>query len=156
MNALYYEDFAVGAEYVTRARTVTECDVVLFAGLSGDFNALHTDEEFGKQVGFGGRIAHGLLGLAIASGLLNQLGLTEGTAIAFLGLTWNFKGPIRMGDTIKVRVRVSDKRETSKPDRGIVRTVDSVVNQRGEVVQEGELVVLVKRRATTDKHPVES
>jgi acyl dehydratase len=146
MTPLYFEDFEQDREYVTRSRTITEADVVAFAGLSGDFNPLHVDEEFAKTTIFGARIAHGLLGLSVASGLINQLGLGEGTVMAFLGLTWNFKGVIRIGDTITVRQLVADKRETSKKDRGILRMAITVINQHGEVVQDGEHVLMVKRR----------
>jgi len=146
MEALYFEDFEMGREYVTRSRTITEADVVAFAGLSGDFNPLHTDEEFAKRSMFGARIAHGLLGLSIASGLINQTGIGEGTVIAFLGMTWTFKGALRLGDTITVRQRVADRRETSKKDRGILRMAVSVINQHGEVVQEGEHTLMIKRR----------
>lgn len=146
MTPLYFEEFELGREYVTRSRTITEADVVAFAGLSGDFNPLHVDEEFGKTTIFGTRIAHGLLGLSVASGLINQLGIGEGTVMAFLGLTWNFKGVIRFGDTITVRQTVSEKRETSKSDRGILRMAIAVLNQHGEVVQDGEHVLMVKRR----------
>ena len=146
MTPLYFEDFELGSEYVTRSRTITEADVVAFAGLSGDFNPLHVDEEFGKASIFGTRIAHGLLGLSIASGLINQLGIGEGTVMAFLGMTWNFKGVIRFGDTITVHQRLAEKRETSKNDRGIIRMAITVLNQYEEVVQDGEHVLIVKRR----------
>jgi acyl dehydratase len=146
MTPLYFEDFEIGTEYATRSRTITEADVVAFAGLSGDFNPLHVDEEFGKKTIFGTRIAHGLLGLSVASGLINQLGIGEGTVMAFLGLTWNFKSVIRFGDTITVHQRVAEKRETSKKDRGILRMMINVLNQNGEVVQDGEHVLMVKRR----------
>jgi len=148
MEPLYFEDFELGREYVTRSRTITEADVVAFAGLSGDFNPLHVDEEFGKKTMFGTRIAHGLLGLSVASGLINQMGIGEGTVMAFLGLTWNFKGAIRFGDTITAHQRVAEKRETSKKDRGILRMSITVLNQNGEVVQDGEHVLMVKRRNT--------
>jgi len=146
MTPLYFEDFEIGTEYVTRSRTITEADVVAFAGLSGDFNPLHVDEEFGKKTIFGTRIAHGLLGLSVASGLINQMGIGEGTVIAFLGLTWNFKAVIRFGDTITVHQRVAEKRETSKNDRGILRMSITVLNQNVEVVQDGEHVLMVKRK----------
>jgi len=148
MEPLYFEDFELGREYVTRSRTITEADVVAFAGLSGDFNPLHVDEEFGKKTMFGTRIAHGLLGLSVASGLINQMGIGEGTVMAFLGLTWNFKGAIRFGDTITAHQRVAEKRGTSKKDRGILRMSITVLNQNGEVVQDGEHVLMVKRRHT--------
>jgi acyl dehydratase len=147
MESLYFEDFELGQEFITRSRTITEADVVAFAGLSGDFNPLHTDEEFAKKTMFGTRIAHGLLGLSIASGLINQLGIAEKTVMAFLGLNWNFKTALKFGDTISVLQRVIEKRETSKTDRGILRLAISVINQHGEVVQEGEHTLMIKRRS---------
>jgi acyl dehydratase len=142
----YFEDIEVGQEYVSPGRTVTEADIVAFAGLSGDYNVLHTDAEFMRTSIFGERIAHGLLGLAIQSGLGTRAVPRPFATLAFIGLRWRFKGPIRIGDTIKVRIRVTDKRETSKPDRGIVVLQRSVTNQRGEVVQEGDTDIMVERR----------
>jgi acyl dehydratase len=141
----YFDDIQVGEEYESPGRTVTEADIVIFAGLSGDYNVLHTDAEFMKQSIFGERIAHGLLGLAIQSGLLTRATAPYAT-LAFVGLRWKFKGPVKIGDTIRVRIRVTDRRETSKPDRGIVVLQRSVINQRGEVVQEGETDIMVERR----------
>src|SRR5262249_5691021 len=143
----YFEDIQVGDAYLSPGRTVTESDIVAFAGLSGDYNVLHTDAEFMRTSIFGERIAHGLLGLSIQSGLGSRATARPFATIAFLGLRWRFKGPIKIGDTMKVRIKVSDKRETSKPDRGIVVLQRSVTNQRGEVVQEGETDVMVERRA---------
>ena len=145
-NRQYFEDIQVGDEYVSPGRTVTEADIVAFAGLSGDYNVLHTDAEYMKTSIFGERIAHGLLGLSIASGLGSRAVPRSFATIAFLGLRWRFKGPIKIGDTIKVRMRVSDKKETSKPDRGIVTIQRSVLNQRGEVVQEGDTELMIERR----------
>ena len=142
----YFEDIQIGEEYLSPGRTVTEADIVAFAGLSGDYNVLHTDAEFMKRSLFGERIAHGLLGLAIQSGLGTRAMPRPFATMAFLGLRWRFKGPIKIGDTIKVRIKVTDRRETSKPDRGIVVLQRSVVNQHGEVVQEGETDVMVERR----------
>jgi len=141
----YFEEIQVGEEYLSPGRTVTEADIVIFAGLSGDYNVLHTDAEFMKSSIFGERIAHGLLGLGIQSGLLTR-GMRPYATIAFLGLRWKFKGPIKIGDTIKVRAKVIGKKETSKPDRGIVTLERQVINQRGEVVQEGETDLMVARR----------
>jgi acyl dehydratase len=95
---------------------------------------------------FGERIAHGLLGLSISSGLGSRAVVRPFATIAFLGLRWRFKGPIKIGDTIKVRMRVSDKKETSKPDRGIITVQRSVLNQRGELVQEGDTELMIERR----------
>jgi acyl dehydratase len=141
----YFDEIEVGEEYESPGRTVTETDIVMFAGLSGDYNILHTDAEFMKQSIFGERIAHGLLGLSIQSGLFTRATLPYAT-IALAGLRWKFKGPIKIGDTIRVRARVSGKKETDKPERGLVTLERRVLNQRDEVVQEGETDLLVERR----------
>jgi acyl dehydratase len=141
----YFEEIEVGEEYESPGRTVTETDIVLFAGLSGDYNIIHTDAEFMKTSMFGERIAHGLLGLAIQSGLLTRAMLPYAT-IAFGALRWKFKAPIKIGDTIRVRARVTSKKET-RPDRGVVVLDRTVLNQRGEVVQEGETELIVERRS---------
>ena len=140
----YYEDIEVGEEYESPGRTITETDIVLFAGLSGDYNVLHTDAEFMKKSIFGERIAHGLLGLAIQSGLFYRTGRVYAT-LALGGLKWKFKGPIKIGDTIRLRTRVASKRETSKADRGVVIVERTLLNQRDEVVQEGETELVVER-----------
>jgi acyl dehydratase len=140
----YFEDIEVGEEYESPGRTVTETDIVLFAGLSGDYNILHTDAEFMKTSIFGERIAHGLLGLSIQAGLLSR-GMPEYAYVAFGGLRWKFKAPIKIGDTIRVRARVVSKKET-KSDRGVVVLERIVLNQRGDVVQEGETDLVVERR----------
>jgi acyl dehydratase len=141
----FFDDIAVGEEFESPGRTVTETDIVLFAGLSGDYNVLHTDAEFMKQSIFGERIAHGLLGLAIQAGLFTRATQPFAT-MAFVGLSWKFKGPIKIGDTIRVRAKVLAKKETSKPDRGVITLDRKVLNQRGEVVQEGETDLMVERR----------
>ena len=141
----YFEEIEVGESYESPGRTMTETDIVLFAGISGDFNIIHTDAEYMKTSIFGERIAHGLLGLAVQSGLLTRA-MKPFATVAFVGLRWKFKGPIKIGDTIRVRATVSGKKETSTPDRGLVTLARTVVNQRGEVVQEGETDLLVERR----------
>lgn len=143
----YFDEIEVGEEYVSPGRTVTEADIVIFAGLSGDYNVLHTDAEFMKTSIFGERIAHGLLGLAIQSGLLTRA-MRPYATLAFVGVRWKFKGPIKIGDTIHVRAKVIDKRPTSKGDRGIITQERQVVNQKGEVVQEGETDLMVERRGS--------
>lgn len=145
----YWEDLEIGEEYTSPSRTITEADIVNFAGLSGDYNELHTSEEFCKDTMFGTRIAHGLLGLAIASGLFTRTELCAQTSrnlIAFLGLEWKFKGPIKIGDTVTVKVKIIDKKETRNPERGIFVLKRELVNQNGEVVQEGETPLMIKRR----------
>lgn len=140
----YWEEIAVGEEYESPGRTVTETDIVLFAGVSGDYNVLHTDAEFMKASSFGERIAHGLLGLSIQAGLLTRA-MQPYATIAFGALRWKFKAPIKIGDTIRVRARVTAKKET-RPDRGLVVLHRTVLNQRDEVVQEGETDLIVERR----------
>jgi len=145
-RGLYLEDFEVGEVYHTAGRTVTEADIVIFTGLSGDFNPLHTNEVYCKSTPHGTRIAQGLLGASIASGLVSQLGLLTGTAVGFLGMTWRYTGAIRAGDTIRVELTTTEVRPTSKGGRGIlVRKLD-VINQRGETVQTGEWTVMVLTR----------
>jgi acyl dehydratase len=140
----WFEEIEVGEEYESPGRTVTETDIVIFAGLSGDYNVLHTDAEFMKSSIFGERIAHGLLGLAIQAGLFTRATQAYAT-VACAGLRWKFKGPIKIGDTIRVRARVTSKKETPQADRGLVTVERQVLNQRGEVVQEGETDLLVER-----------
>ncbi len=147
MRGLYWEEWEIGAEFESPARTVTEADIVAFAGLSGDYNPLHIDEEYSKTTPFGGRIAHGPLVYAIAAGLLFQLHLYDDTLIAFLGFdSLKFTKPVRPGDTIHARIKVLEKRETSNPARGIMKRRLEVLNQRGEVVQEGVQAFLLKRK----------
>jgi acyl dehydratase len=143
----YYEDLKVGEEFVTPARTVTEADIVIYTGLSGDYDPLHTDEEFCKQHSiYGTRIAQGLLGLVIADGLRARSGMFEQTVIAGLEWTWKFLKPITIGDTVRVKWKVVDKRVTDKPDRGILFEAVKLVNQNDEVVAEGEHRKLIRRR----------
>ncbi len=146
-RGLYFDDLFEGQTWVSPARTITEADLVNFAGLSGDFNPLHTDEEFSRQTQFGGRIFHGPGVFSVAIGLESRLGIKEGTAIAFVGMTWNLKGPVLIGDTIRVEQAVQELRPSrSKSDRGIVIFDVRVINQRQETVHDGEWVVMFKRR----------
>jgi acyl dehydratase len=147
MTGLYWEQWEIGAEFVSPARTITEADIVMFAGLSGDFNPLHVNEEFCKQTVFGSRIAHGPLIYAIAAGLLFQLHLYDDTLIAFLGFdSLKFTKPVKPGDTVHARIKVLEKRETSHAERGVMKRQLQVINQRGEVVQEGVQAFLLKRQ----------
>jgi acyl dehydratase len=141
----WFDEIEIGEEYASPARTVTEADIVLFAGISGDFNVVHTDAELMKTSIFGERIAHGLLGLSIQSGLLSR-GMQAYATIGPAGLRWKFKNPIKIGDTIRVRAKVIAKRDGPKDEAGIVTLERTVLNQRDEVVQEGETDLLVERR----------
>lgn len=143
----FFQQIEVGEKYATPARTVTETDIVNFAGLSGDFNAIHTDEEFCRQLGLPGRVAHGLLTLSILSGLSERVGYTEGTILAFLGIDKLSYGKyVTPGDTIHAEVEVINKRESSKPGRGIVTSRFTGLNQDGDVVVDCEMVVMIRKK----------
>jgi 3-hydroxybutyryl-CoA dehydratase len=144
-KGLYFEEFDVGMEAISPGRTVTESDIMLFAGLSGDYNPLHCDAEYAQGTVFGERIAHGLLGLSIASGLASRLGFMEGTVEAFLGLEWKFRAPIKIGDTIRVVAKVAQTRPMGAQG-GIVVFDVQLRNQRDEVAQRGQWTVLAKSK----------
>ncbi len=145
-RGLYLEDFEIGKEYVSPGRTVTEADVVNFAGLSGDFNPMHTDEEFAKEGMFKTRIAHGALGFAISTGLSNQMGIYEGTTIAFMECTVKYCAPLRIGDTIRVHIVPTETRHSSKPGRGILKQFLRLVNQDGVTVMESDQTLMMKSK----------
>ncbi len=142
----YFEEFALGTEVVSQGRTITEADIVNFAGLSGDFNTIHTNAEYAKTTPFGERIAHGMLGLSVATGLANQLGFIDGTVIAFTRLEWKFKGAIKIGDTIHLVAKVKQTKAIRGAGGGIVVFDARVINQRNETVQQGEWTVLIKSK----------
>ncbi|MDO8479592.1 MAG: MaoC/PaaZ C-terminal domain-containing protein [Candidatus Rokubacteria bacterium] len=144
-EGVFFEDFVVGQEYTSPGRTVTEADIVIFAGLSGDYNVLHTDAEHMKTSIFGERIAHGLLGLGIQQGLASR-GEPAAAHGLLSGLKWKFKGPIKIGDTVLVLSRIAAKRDGPDAGRGLVTVERRLVNQQGEVVQEGETEHVVERR----------
>jgi acyl dehydratase len=149
--AKYLEDLAAGDTFTSAARTVTESDVVAFAGLSGDFNPIHTDVEFARDTPYGQRVVYGLLGLSMLTGLLDRTGLFSGTAIAMLGIRdWTFSAPMFIGDTIRFRLTIEDVRRTKSGDRGVVQRYFELVNQRDEVVQHGHIDILVRARNGVD------
>ena len=144
-RGLTFEQFNLGDVFASQARTVTEADVVAFAGLSGDFNPLHTDEEFGKTTPFGARIAHGMLVAAMATGMANWTGVFEGTTIALMEQVIQYKGAVKFGDTVHLELKVAEKKETSKPDRGVVVFETKVCSQEGKAVIEGKWTLMMKR-----------
>ena len=147
MNPRYFEDLQTGDEFETAARTIGEADIIAFATLTGDMNPLHTDAEFAKSTPYGGRIAHGMLSLSYAIGLLDRSGLFSGTAIANLGIReWRFEKPVFPGDTIRVRLRIGTLRRTSDGKRGIVERELAILNQRGETVSHGKSDVMLRAR----------
>ena len=140
----YFDEIELHEEYQSPGRTVTEADIVMFAGLSGDYNVLHTDAEFMKKTIFGERIAHGLLCLAIQSGLFTRATAPYAT-LGFGGLRWKFKVPVKIGDTIRLRAKVVDKKDL-EPDRGLITLDRTILNQRDEVVQQGQTDLIVQKR----------
>jgi 3-hydroxybutyryl-CoA dehydratase len=148
-KGLYFEDFAVGQRVVSQGRTITEADIVAFAGLTGDWNPLHTDAEHARGTLFGERIAHGLLILSVASGLASRLGFMEGTVEAFLGLEWKFRAPVKIGDTVHLEAQVAGVRAMPRLGGGIVTFDVKVINQRNETVEKGTWEVLVKSKGSS-------
>ncbi|HEY7546067.1 MAG TPA: MaoC/PaaZ C-terminal domain-containing protein [Blastocatellia bacterium] len=143
----YFEDFEVGQETLTAGRTITEADIINFAGITGDWNEIHTNRELAERGPFGQRIAHGALIFSISTGLSVRLGLTYDTIIAFYGLDrLRFVKPTFIGDTIRVRTEVKEKTERDQAS-GIVTTLNEVINQRNEVVVSYIAKSLIKRRA---------
>ena len=142
---LYFEDVEVGQEWESLGRTVTEADIVNFAGLSGDFNPIHMDHEFAKTTPFQKPIAHGLLVLSIAAGLGVQNPLMR--TLAFVSIReWHFRGPVFIGDTVRVRAKIIEREARPRGRRGAVTWQRQVVNQDGKVVQEGVTQTLVEGR----------
>lgn len=145
MRGRPYDEWEPGQVLETPGRTITEADLVLFAGLTGDYHPLHTDASYAAQTEFSGRVAHGLLGLAICFGLLSRLGLFEASLLAHLGVQdWRFLAPLRPGDTVRARATVAEKRLTARPGRGLVILDVELLNQQGQTVQRGRHVLLFR------------
>jgi acyl dehydratase len=145
-DRLHYEEIAEGLSWETGGITVAESHILAFAGLTGDFYDLHVDDDYARALGFPGKVAHGLLGLALADGLKNRSSVRL-AAIVSLGWRWSFTGPILPGDRISAAIKVISRRETRRPERGIVTLEFDLRNQRGETVQRGENDMMVHRRA---------
>lgn len=146
-RGMFFEEFEVGQQIVTMARTVTETDVVTFAGLSGDFNQIHTDAAYAASTPFGQRIAHGLCVMAIASGLVTQTGVMEGTVLAFREVAeWKFSKPVFFGDTVHVEAEVVETKPYPRLNGGAVTIKLNVLNQSGDVAQSGRWSVLMLSR----------
>jgi 3-hydroxybutyryl-CoA dehydratase len=139
-------DLEIGDHFVTSGMTVTEAHIVNYAGVSGDMYDIHLDDVAAQQAGFPGRIAHGLLGLALTDGLKTRSSVRM-SALATLSWNWSFRAPLMIGDRIQVDIEVVGKRVTKRIDRGIATLKLSVTNQRGEVVQDGETLLLIANRA---------
>jgi acyl dehydratase len=143
-HGLFFEDFVVGDRAVSPTRTITEADLVMFSGLSGDYNEIHTSEAFSQGNAFGKRIAHGILGLSIASGLAFQMGFLLGTVEVFRGIEWEFTAPIFIGDTIHIDAEVTETKAFPRLGNGKVSFKVQVKKHDGSVVQRGVWTLLVR------------
>jgi len=143
-RGLHFEEFEIGDSVDSAGRTITEADIVQFAMLSGDWNQIHTDAEYSREQMTGERIAHGLLVLSAATGLATRLGFMEDTVMAFMALEWEFRAVVKIGDTIRVRATVEEKKEMRRLGGGFVWFKVEVLNQTDEKVQRGRWKVLVK------------
>jgi acyl dehydratase len=144
MSGKFFEEFSVGQKITTVGRTVSEADIMGFAGLSGDTNQIHTDAEFSKATQFGQRVAHGILGLSITSGLAWRTGVLEGTVIAFREIKdWTFIKPIFIGDTIHADLNITETKAMPRLGAGLVTIGFDVRNQASEIVMKGSWTVLV-------------
>lgn len=142
----YFEEFTVGDRVVTQSRTITESDIVTFAGLSGDYNQIHTDAEYAAGEQFGQRVAHGMLVQSIATGLSVLTGFIEGTVIAFRELTCKFSLPVFIGDTVHVVLEIAEVKALPRLGGGTALMKWTVVNQHGKIVQRGTWTMLIKSR----------
>lgn len=146
-RGMYFDEFQIGQRILTAGRTITEADIVSFAGLSGDYNQIHVDAEYSAKAPFGQRVAHGLLVTSIASGLAMQTGVMEGTVLAFREINeWKFIKPVFIGDTVRVLLEVKETKDLRRIGGGSVSIEVSVINQREEIVMKGIWTVLIASR----------
>ena len=146
-RGMYFDEFQAGQRIITAGRTITESDIVSFAGLSGDYNQIHVDADYCAKSPFGQRVAHGLLVTSIASGLAMQTGVMEGTVLAFREINeWKFIKPVFIGDTVQAVLEVKETKDLRRIGGGLVTIEISVVNQKEEIVMKGVWTVLIAAR----------
>src|SRR5205085_5174480 len=147
---LFFDDVAIDQEWTSQGRTITQADIVNFAGVSGDFNPIHVDHEFAKTTLFRQPIAHGMLVWSISTGL--SVTAPPMRTIAFMSVReWTFKEPVFIGDTIRTRSKVVAKEERSRGKRGVITWQRAIINQNDKIVQEGITITMVEGRATRAK-----
>lgn len=142
-RGLYFEEFEIGATMRTRGRTITEADLVQFAGLTGDYNPMHTDAEYSKNSFMGQRVAHGMLTISYAVGQAYQLGILERTVLGFRGLEMKFSTPVYIGDTIHAELKVTEKKEAARLGGGVVTLEIKIKKQDDSIAQKGTLTLLM-------------
>jgi len=143
-RGLYFEEFEIGQRMSTAGRTITEADVVNFAGVSGDYNLIHTNIVYSADSFYEQRVAHGLLVLSVASGLAMRTGLMEGTVIAWRDIRdWRFSQPVFIGDTVHVELEVVEMKPIPRLGGGQVNLGVKIFNQDGKTVMKGNWGVLM-------------
>ncbi len=142
-HGYYFDEVELGQKFVTRGRTITETDIVQFAALTGDYNPMHTDAEYMKDHAMGQRVAHGMLTLSYAVGLMYQLGFMERTVVAFRGLEMKFSLPVFIGDTMHIEFTITDKKEMRRLNSGVITAEVKIINQEGKTVQSGSMELLL-------------
>ncbi len=148
MSTYFFEDFAADTVFTSGGRTITEADLTFFSMLSGDWNAIHADEEYAKRTRYGRRVVHGAFGIAVATGMLHELGIFEKSAVAMINLKeWRFLAPMFVGDTIHLELGILGSTPGRSGQRGTVHRRFRLINQDGVTAQEGESDVLVLTRA---------
>ncbi|HUS95021.1 MAG TPA: MaoC/PaaZ C-terminal domain-containing protein [Patescibacteria group bacterium] len=140
----YYEAFEIGQTLVTAGRTITESDIVNFAGISGDFNQMHVDAQYAAAGEFGQRVAHGLLVVSIVTGLIVQTGLMEGTVLAFRELDWKFSQAVFIGDTVRAKIEITGLKALPRLGGGSINAKITVLNQNDQAVHRGNMVLLMR------------
>lgn len=148
-RGLYFEEFEIGQRVVSPARTITEADIVNFAGISGDWNLIHTDAEYAKTTPFGQRVSHGLLIMAVISGLAVRTGVMEGTVLAFREIeSWKFSLPVFIGDTVHVVLEVEETKKLPRLGGGSIKLSVDVKNQDDKTVMKGRWIALIQSQPT--------
>ena len=144
-RGLFYEEFKIGDKFFSEQQSIADLDIAKFAELSGDYNPIHVDEEFARTTLYGERIAHGLLGLSVVSGLAAKLGFAEKTTVAFRGLEWKFRKPILIGDSVSAVFEVIEKRSVPIEGAGLIIFQVLVSNQEKSIVQKGKWSLIIKK-----------
>ena len=147
MSSLYFEDFAVGQTFISGGRTITETDLTMFSMISGDWNPIHADAVYAAGTRYGQRVVHGTLGIAMATGMMHELGIFHQSAVAMTSINeWSFQLPLLVGDTIHLELEVLSLSEGKSQRMGNMERRLSIVNQRGDIVQTGISEILVLKR----------
>jgi len=144
MRGKRFSEFEIDQTFTSQGRTITESCVMAFAGISGDFNPLHVDASFAEKTPFGQRVAHGMLGASVSTGLGQTLGIFEGTTLALMEQTFQYKGPIFFGDTVRLRLTVTGMKPSSKGGKGVVTFRSDILNAADDIVTTGSWTVLFR------------